>query len=166
MSRNAIARGVQGLRSGGFTLIELLVVMAVLGILAMAALPLAEVSVQRDRERELRRALWEIRDAIDSYKKAADAGMVATEAGGSGFPPSLVTLVAGMPNPKAGGQMQYFLRRVPRDPFADPSLPAERSWGLRSYQSPANAPKPGIDVYDIYSLSDQTGLNGIALKEW
>lgn len=150
----------------GFTLIELLVVMAVLGILAMAAFPLAEVSVQRDREHELKRALWEIRDAIDAYKRAADVGAVAAVPGSPGYPASLAALVTGVPNPKASGQLQYFLRRVPRDPFAEPGLSAEKSWGLRSFRSPAEAPRPGVDVYDVYSLSDKVGLNGVALRAW
>ena len=153
-------------RPRGFTLIELLVVMAVLGILAMAVFPLAEVSVQRDREHELKRALWEIRDAIDAYKRAVDTGMAAAEAGTPGYPSSLSALVAGVPNPKAAEQRQFYLRRVPRDPFADPGLPADKSWGLRSFQSPANAPRPGADVYDVYSLSDKVGLNGVPLKDW
>ena len=153
-------------RPRGFTLIELLVVMAVLGILAMAAFPLAELSVQRDREHELKRALWEIRDAIDAYKKAVDAGMATSEPGTPGYPASLNALVAGVPNPRAAGQLQFYLRRVPRDPFADPGLPAYKSWGLRSFQSPANAPRPGADVYDVYSLSDKLGLNGVPLKDW
>lgn len=150
----------------GFTLVEMLAVMAVLGILAAMAFPLAEVSVQRDRERELKRALWEIRDAIDAYKKSVDAGDVAAAAGTAGYPPSLAVLVNGVPNAKASGQMLYFLRRVPKDPFADPALPADRSWGLRSFDSPADAPRPGADVYDVYSLSDKVGLNGAPLKDW
>ena len=150
----------------GFTLVELLVVMAVLGILAMMAFPLAEVSVERDREQELRRGLWEIRDAIDAYKKAVDAGTIPTVAGASGYPPNLLALTAGIANPKASGQAQFFLRRVPRDPFAEEGVPAEASWGLRSYASPPDDPQPGADVYDVYSRSNRLGLNGVALKDW
>lgn len=154
------------LSSRGFTLIELLVVMAVLGVLAMAAFPLAEVSVQRDREQELKRSLWQIRDAIDAYKRAVDAGLIAAPAGSPGYPPTLQALVVGVPDAKNAGQMQHFLRRVPRDPFAAMGVPAEKSWGLRSFQSPANAPQPGDDVYDVYSLSDKVGLNGVPLRDW
>lgn len=150
----------------GFTLIELIVVMAVLGILAMAAFPLAEISVQRDREHELRRAVWQIRDALDAYKRAVDAGTVATAAGASGYPPDLQTLVRGVPNAKSDGQPQFFLRRVPRDPFADEAGPADGTWGLRSYSSPSDAPRAGEDVYDVYSRSDKVGMNGVPLKEW
>jgi len=150
----------------GYTLIELMVVMAVLGILSMAVFPLAEVTVQRDRERELKRSLWEIRDAIDAYKRAVDAGTVAATAGSPGYPASLEVLVTGVPNPKASGQLQYFLRRVPRDPFADEGVPPAKTWGLRSFDSPADRPRAGADVYDVYSQSDKVGLNGVALREW
>jgi general secretion pathway protein G len=153
--------------SRGFTLVELLVVMAVLAILATASFPLAEMVVQRDRERELKRALWEIRDAIDAHKRAADSGSIVVGSKGSaGYPPNLLALQAGSPDLKAPGRTVYFLRRVPRDPFADPALPAELTWGLRSYQSPPEKPQPGADVYDVYSLSEKTGLNGTRLREW
>lgn len=150
----------------GYTLIELMVVMAVLGILAMAALPLAEVSMQRDRERDLRRALWEIREAIDAYKRAGEAGTVVVASGTSGYPANLDVLVTGVPNPKDAGRPQYFLRRVPRDPFADDNTPAAKTWGFRSFDSPPDRPKPGADVYDVYSQSDKVGLNGVPLREW
>lgn len=163
---NQLRRTQTARRAAGFTIIELLAVMAVLGILVMAAMPLAEISVQRDRERELKRALWEIRDAIDSYKKAAEAGNVALVPDSAGFPASLAALVDGATHPKKEGSTQFFLRRVPRDPFADPDIPAEKTWGLRSYQSSASQPKPGSDVYDVYSRSDKVGLNGIALRDW
>ena len=150
----------------GYTLIELMVVMAVLGILAMAALPLAEVSVQRDREHELKRALSEIREALDAYKRAGEAGTVVVASGSSGYPPSLEALVTGLPNPKDAGRLQYFLRRVPRDPFADDSTSAAKTWGLRSFDSPPDRPRPGFDVYDVFSQSDKVGLNGVPLREW
>jgi general secretion pathway protein G len=153
-------------RVPGFSLIELLVVIAVLAILAVAAFPLAEVTVQRERERELKRTLWEIRDAIDAYKKASDVGLMPKAQGGSGYPPNLAALVQGAPNAKAAGLTMFFLRRVPRDPFADDALPAEATWGLRSYQSTPDQPKAGDDVYDVYSMSTKSGLNGVPLKQW
>ncbi|WP_341893362.1 type II secretion system protein [Variovorax sp. YR752] len=154
------------LRERGFTVIELLVVMAVMAILAMASFPLAELHVQREREAELKRALWEIRDAIDAYKRAADAGEISKPAGGSGYPRTLESLVAGEASIKDSTRRLYFLRRVPRDPFADPALPPERTWGLRSYQSPPERPRAGEDVYDVYSLAEGQGLSGVPLREW
>lgn len=153
-------------RAQGFTVIELMVVMAVMAILALASFPLAELHVQREREAELKRALWEIRDAIDAYKRAADSGEISKPAGGSGYPRTLESLAAGEPSIKDSTQRIFFLRRVPRDPFADPALPPERTWGLRSYQSPPERPRAGDDVYDVYSLAEGRGLNGVPLREW
>ncbi|UDF37820.1 UNVERIFIED_ORG: type II secretion system GspH family protein [Shinella sp. XGS7] len=150
----------------GFSLIELVVVLGLLGVLAMAVIPLAEIQSQRDKERELQRGLWEIRDAIDDYKRAVDAGDVAPGPTGSRYPSSLEQLVAGVPDLKQNGQPRFFLRRVPRDPFAPQDLPPEKSWGLRSYLSPAASPQPGGDVYDVYSRSDRVGLNGQPLRLW
>jgi general secretion pathway protein G len=152
--------------STGFTLIELLVVMAVLGLLALAVYPLAELNVRRERERELKQALWQIREAIDAYKRAADAGQITGAANRTGYPPSLQALVQGTGAAAASGQPLYFLRRLPRDPFADPALPAEASWGLRSFASPPDQPRPGDDVYDVYSRASGTGLNGVPLRDW
>ncbi len=148
----------------GFSLIELVVVMAVLGVLAAAVMPLAELSLQRERERELKHALWEIRDAIDAYKRTADSAGATT--GGSHYPPNLDALTLGTPDPKTPGQTLFFLRRIPRDPFAPSELPAAQTWQLRSYQSPPDKPEPGADVYDVTSRSDRVGLNGVPLKEW
>lgn len=152
--------------SSGFSLIELLVVMAVLGVLAAMVMPLAELNVQRDRERELTRALWQIRDAIDEYHRAALGGAIAVPGGETAYPPSLQALAQGLADARAPGHTVYFLRKVPRDPFADPALPAEETWALRSYSSPPERPQPGRDVYDVASRSDRVGLNGIALKAW
>jgi general secretion pathway protein G len=161
------------MKARGFTLIEMLVVMAVLAILASAALPLSEMVARRGKERELKAALTQVRDALDAYKRAYDAGRIASSPGASGYPPSLQTLVDGVPDAREAGQRLYFLRRVPRDPFADRtaqhagSLTAPTDgWGLRSYASPPDRPKAGADVYDVYSLSKETGLNGIAYREW
>jgi len=145
----------------GFTLIELLITVAILGLLASVALPLAEVTVQRGKEQELRRSLRELRDAIDAYKRAADEGAIDKPAGKSGYPASLAVLVEGAVDrrdPK--GARIHFLRRVPLDPVgAEP-------WALRSYASPADAPRDGEDVFDVYSTSAATGLNGVPYREW
>lgn len=154
----------------GFTIVELLVVLAVLGILAGVALPLAELASTRRSEEELRRALWDIRDAIDAYKRAVDAGKISPRPTVSGYPPNLEALVEGAPGVSDGSNRAvtlYFLRRVPRDPFhADPSTPAARTWVLRSYQSPPSRPAPGDDVFDVLSGSERVGLNGRPYREW
>lgn len=152
----------------GFTIIELLVVMAVLAILATAVLPLGETLLQAQRERDLRQALWEIRGAIDEYKRAADRKLIQTSAADSGYPTSLAVLTQGAPDarPEAAGRMLYFLRTVPRDPMADPALPAEKTWHLRSYLSSPDRPQPGSDVYDVHSSSDKKALDGSAYSKW
>ena len=152
----------------GFTLIELLVTVAIVAVLASVALPLSEVAVQRGKEQDLRRALREIRDGLDAYKRASDEGRIQRSPDQSGYPSSLLALVEGAPDAKStGGARIYFLRRVPRDPLhADASVAPERTWGLRSYESPRTEPQPGKDVFDVRSLSDRKGLNGIPYTEW
>jgi general secretion pathway protein G len=155
--------------SRGFTLIELVITVAIVALLASAVLPSAHLMFQRGREAELRDALRTIRTAIDLYKKASDTGRIKKEADKSGYPPDLQTLVDGVDDassPKQGVKI-YFLRRIPRDPFWPDSTaaPAE-TWGLRSYASPFDDPQPGDDVYDVYSRSTKTGLNGVPYHDW
>lgn len=154
-------------RAGGFTLMELVITLALLGLLAMLAAPLAELSVQRSREQALRTALRDIRAAIDRYKTAADQGFIQRKIGDTGYPPNLMVLVEGVPNQKsAKGERLFFLRRLPRDPFAPDSVPPEQSWGLRSYSSPPDAPSEGTDVFDVYSHGKGKGMNGVPYAEW
>jgi general secretion pathway protein G len=156
------------MRERGFTLIEIVVTVAIVGLLASAVLPLAELGVKRGREQDLRTALRELRTAIDAYKDAADRGRIELEVGASGYPPSLEVLADGVidiANPD--GKKIYFLRKVPRDPFyRDPTASAAATWGLRSYASEPDKPEPGDDVYDVYSTATGKGLNGIAYRDW
>lgn len=152
----------------GFTLIEMVVTVAIVGILAAGAFPLAELAAQRTREAELRQALRQIRGGLDAYKAAFDEGRIERAVGASGYPPDLAALVNGVADVSdPSGARIYFLRRIPRDPFhPDASVAADRTWGKRSYASPPNAPREGEDVFDVYSLSARVGLNGIPYREW
>ena len=155
------------MRHRGFTLIEMLVVLTLMAILAMAARPLLELSVQRSREHELRQALRTVRTALDAYKKAVEAGTVARGAEDTGYPPNLLALTAGVPDAKSPVTKKiYFLRRLPRDPFADASLAPAETWGLRAADSPPDAPRPGRDVFDIYSRSERRALDGTTYRDW
>lgn len=154
-------------RSGGFTLIELLITVAILALLAGGAMSFADLALKRTQEQELRSALRQIRVAIDAHKLAADAGRVAKAADESGYPPTLDALTEGVVDASSakGGKL-YFLRRLPRDPMADPALPAADTWGLRSAESDAANPQPGRDVFDVYSLSPDSSLGGRPYREW
>ncbi|MCC6532006.1 MAG: type II secretion system protein [Burkholderiales bacterium] len=167
MSRSAKAVGARRRRSSGFTLIELVITVAILALLASAVVPLAEVARVRSKESELRAALRTLRGGIDAYKRATDEGRVQRAADESGYPKTLEALVRGVPDAKDPGRKQvYFLRRIPRDPFADAQTPAALSWGVRSYESPPEAPQEGKDVFDVYSRATAKGLNGIPYNEW
>jgi general secretion pathway protein G len=155
-------------RQYGFTIVELLVTVVIVSILASVAFPMMEFTVQRGKEQDLRRALREIREALDTYKRAGDEGKIMHKVGESGFPYSLEVLVDGVPDAKSPTEAKvFFLRRIPRDPFfPDAKITASKTWGKRSYASSADEPKEGKDVYDIYSLSTGTGLAGIPYREW
>ena len=152
----------------GFTLLELLVTASIVATLAMIALPMAELTVKRNREAQLQSALREIRMALDAYKQAVDEAKVFKEVGDTGYPPRLDVLVEGVENVKDPKKARiYFLRRLPRDPMhPDATVPAAETWGLRSYDSPPDEPVAGKDVFDIYSKSADVGLNGIPYRKW
>ena len=158
----------------GFTLIELVVTVAIVGILASAVLPVLQLSVKRVKENELRANLREIREAIDAYKKLADVenGPIKKIVGQSGYPPNLDILVEGVIDEKDPNKRKIrFLRRIPLDPMQPVNQVNNTNgiitnWGLRSYASDANDPREGDDVYDVYSLSKQVGINGVPYAHW
>jgi general secretion pathway protein G len=155
-------------RTLGFTLGELLVSVAIISLLASMAMPIVEMTVKRRKEAELRVALRDIRRAIDAYKDASDQHRIAVADDASGYPPTLFELSGGVTDlAHPGGAKLVFLRRIPRDPMnADESLGPADTWGVRSYASPAEAPRAGDDVFDVYSQSGATGMNGVPYAEW
>lgn len=155
-------------RVQGFTFIELMITLAILALLAGMAVPMAQIEVQRGKERDLRIALVEIREAIDAHKRAADLGRIAVKSGESGYPKSLDDLVNGVPDQQsAKREVLYFLRSIPPDPMlVEPGMTHAMGWGKRSYKSPPDKPAEGEDVFDIYSRSEKIGLNGVAYRKW
>ncbi|HZO01484.1 MAG TPA: type II secretion system protein [Burkholderiales bacterium] len=154
--------------AAGFTLIELVIAVAIVAVLASAALPLNELVVQRAKEQDLRRALRDIRTGIDAYKQASDDGRITKRAGESGYPKRLEDLVEGIEDQKNPKRDKiYFLRRIPRDPFAaDGALSDAATWQKRSYSSPPDDPRDGDDVFDVYTAAPGKGINGRPYKEW
>ncbi len=146
----------------GLTLIELIVASTILIILASAALPMARITVKRQQERELRRALREMRDAIDRYKDAADRNLIQVEVGTEGYPPDLQTLVEGVQLAGAPDRRVRFLRRIPVDPMT-----GNDDWGLRCVQDrPDSTSWCGENVFDVYSRSIGTALDGSRYADW
>jgi general secretion pathway protein G len=146
-------------RSAGFTIIELIVAIAVLSILAGAAIPLARNVIKREKEKELRHALWDMRDAIDRYKDAADRGAFQQKVGTEGYPPDLDTLVKGV---DVNGKKIKFLRHVPVDPMT-----GDTDWGMRSMQDdPDSSSWGGQNVFDVFTKSTGTALDGTKYAEW
>ena len=150
----------------GFSFVEILVVITLLIIMASAAMPLARVTHQRQKEAELRRSLREMRTAIDKFKDGVDNGLIATtelRPGSEGYPPDLATLVDGVPAANdASGRKLKFLRRVPIDPMTNST-----EWGLRSYQDrPDSTSWGGQSVFDVYTTSTATALDGTRYKDW
>ncbi|HVC00323.1 MAG TPA: type II secretion system protein [Candidatus Dormibacteraeota bacterium] len=146
----------------GFTLIELIVTTAIMLILASVALPLAQVSVQRKKEAQLRQDLYDMRNAIDRYKDAADRNQIQVQAGTDGYPPDLETLVNGVPLTGKPGERIRFLRKIPVDPMT-----GQKNWGLRCAQDEPNATSwCGDDVFDVYSQSIGTALDGTQYSSW
>jgi general secretion pathway protein G len=146
-------------KSRGFTLVELIVATTLLLILTSLALPLARVVIKRERERDLRRALWSMRDAIDRYKDAADQGKFQIKVGSEGYPPDLQTLVDGV---DVGGKKLKFLRRIPIDPMT-----GNTEWGLRSMQDDPDSDSWGGDnVFDVFTKAQGTALDDTHYKDW
>jgi len=146
-------------KNSGFTLVELIIATTILLILTSMAVPLARVVIKRERERDLRRALWAMRDAIDRYKDAADRGAFQIKVGSEGYPPDLQTLVDGI---DVGGKKLKFLRRIPIDPMT-----GNTEWGMRSMQDDPDSDSWGGDnVFDVFTKSQSTALDDTHYKDW
>jgi general secretion pathway protein G len=158
MKRRSQARA----RQAGFTLIELVVTTAILMILASVALPIARVSIQRSKEVDLRRDLLDMRNAIDRYKDLADRNQIRVKAGTDGYPPDLETLVDGVPLAGKPGERIRFLRKIPVDPMT-----GKADWGMRCVQDePDSTSWCGDDVFDVFTQSTGTGLDGTKYSSW
>lgn len=143
----------------GLTLVELIITITIVAILASAAIPIARFEVKRSKERELRRDLWEMRDAIDRYKDAADKGAFMTKADSMNYPPDLESLVKGV---DVQDKKVKFLRRIPVDPMTGTA-----EWGLRSNQDDADSDSfGGQNVFDVHTKSTDTGLDGTKYSTW
>lgn len=153
-------------RVAGFTLVELLVTLVLLALLVTSASPVLQLGSKREKERELKRALWQIRDALDAYKDAVDQGLIKKVADGSGYPPDLTILVTGVQNAQDPKKKRlFFLRRIPRDPFAsDLQLSNAQTWRIRAYDGAVD--DIAQDVYDVSSRSSAIGLNHQPYSEW
>lgn len=157
--KSSTSRAGSNPRERGLTFVELIVTVFILSILALAAVPVARFQMKREKERELRRDLWSMRDAIDKYKDAADRGAFQTKVDSQNYPPDLETLVNGV---DVQGKKLKFLRRIPVDPMTGKS-----EWGLRSMQDdPDSDSFGGQNVFDVYSKSQGTGLDGTKYSTW
>lgn len=156
---NVKQRARRWCRQSGLTLVELIVAITILAILTGAAIPIARVRIRREKERDLRRALWEMRDAIDRYKDAADRGAFQVKLGTEGYPPDLDTLVKGV---DVGGKKVRFLRRIPIDPMT-----GKDDWGKRCMKDdPDSQSWCGDNVFDVFSQSTGTGLDSTKYSDW
>ncbi len=160
MKRASFQRGLRAKHQRGFTLLELIVAATILSILVLMAVPLARVTIQREREKQLREALWEMRDAIDRYKDAADKQLFQTKLDSQNYPPDLDALVKGVEI--SGGKKVRFLRSIPTDPMTK-----SKEWGLRSMQDdPDSDSWGGQSVFNVYTKSEGTALDGTKYKDW
>ena len=159
MKLKALQRGRSARPERGFTLLELIIATTIVVILSTMAVPLARLTIQREKERQLRFDLWEMRDAIDRYKDAADRGGFQTKADSQNYPPDLETLVKGV---DVNTKKVRFLRQIPVDPMTGTT-----EWGLRSMQDdPDSDSWGGQSVFDVHTKSDGTGLDGTKYKDW
>ncbi|MDD5543479.1 MAG: type II secretion system protein [Acidobacteriia bacterium] len=148
--------------TSAYSVVELIVAFTILSILVSAALPLLRVSIQRQRETDLRRALREMRDAIDRYKIASDQNLIEKKLDTEGYPPDLQTMVDGVPMLNTVDKKLKFLRRIPKDPMTGTT-----DWGLRSYQDdPESTSWGGQNVFDVYTKSTATALDGTKYSDW
>src|ERR1700724_129421 len=159
MKRSTFHRGRSIGPQHGFTLLDLIIATIILLVLTSMVVPLVRVTIKREKERELRRDLWEMRDAIDRYKDAAEKGAFQTKVGTQSYPPDLETLVKGE---EVQGKKIRFLRKIPVDPMTNSS-----EWGMRSMQDdPDSDSWGGQSVFDVYTKSQGTGLDGTKYKDW
>jgi general secretion pathway protein G len=158
LRRRRAAAGV----AGGYTLVEMSIVVVLLSILALVALPVSRYTSKRLKEAELRQELRTMRNAIDEFKRYSDAGLIPVELGTDGYPAELEVLIEGVDIVGQVDTEKRFLRRIPADPMT-----GEAEWGLRSYQDePDSTSWGGENVYDVYSLSEGAGLNGVPYSQW